>query len=92
MSAGSEKSKQITRCGHRGVSAHAGGWHVGVSVGGKVNGKGDDEFEVVMTQGSNGPSGGKTIGFISLEDGEPVFKCATDRNNIVCLAKMQSKA
>ena len=88
VSGESEKCKEITRCGHRGVSSHPRGWNVGVRVEGHIDDRGQDAFDVYLTGGSRNKAG-ELLGTATLRNGERVFDCKMKRNNIACIARLR---
>jgi len=51
-----------------GIWGHIRGWDVGITVVGFINAKGEDEFRVSLTHGSNGFSSSKLIGSFTKDD------------------------
>jgi len=71
-----------------GIEGHIRGWDVGVKVYGSVIGyvdsgklQTDDEFQVVVTSGSNGRLSSYSIGTVKLIDGKPTFVQTEDEAN-----------
>ena len=54
----------VSRLGGKdgGINTSARGWNAGINVRGFVNDKGEDQFDVYRTSGSNGASGSTKIG------------------------------
>lgn len=61
---------QATRggSGKSGISGHIRGWNVGIRVWGHINSKGQDEFVVYLTSGSNGSRAERMIGCYTEKD------------------------
>jgi len=51
-----------------GIRTSAQGWNVGIDVRGSVNDKGEDQFDVYLTSGSNGCHQSKMIGSYTKAD------------------------
>ena len=54
---------EVTKCGHKFLSAHIRGWTSGVRVNAR-HGKDGDEFDLYLTGGSNGAGGPQRIGTV----------------------------
>jgi len=63
-----------------GIEAHVRGWDIGVRVYGCPNSDADSEdgFTLYVTGGSNNSSDRVLIGFVTMEDGAPVFRSNYD--------------
>jgi hypothetical protein len=61
---------QVSRLGSSfsGVDVTANGWNFGVDVHLYINGQGEDEAIIVLTSGSNGRGGEKSIGPFTQKD------------------------
>jgi len=64
-----------------GIEAHVRGWDIGVRVYGCPNGDDSgDGFTLYITGGSNNSSDRVLIGFVTIEEGAPVFRSNYDRD------------
>jgi hypothetical protein len=56
-----DQRAEVTRGGHRTITAHVRGWDSGIRVEGYIDGAGNDVFEVYRTGGSNDPTGAERL-------------------------------